>query len=127
MRIKNAKLIYKNFSGERGVYAKYGIRNFGIIVDDEDVDTLIRQGWNIKCIRDTGIHYFLVTVAADAKVLPKIEISNTIMSIDNIYQLDENVITDVEVSINPYDFYYPDGTRHVKAYLEEFKGKAQFE
>ncbi len=45
IRMENAQIVKKNFSGE-----KYGDgqRNFGVLIPDEMVEALQRDGWNVK-------------------------------------------------------------------------------
>ena len=49
LQIDEARLIYRNFSGEASKYNREGDRNFAIIIPDQDIaDALIKEGWNVK-------------------------------------------------------------------------------
>lgn len=49
--IEDAKIIFKNFQGKEGQYNRAGERNFGVLIDDEIVETLQADGWNVKFLR----------------------------------------------------------------------------
>lgn len=49
LQIDNARIVYRNFSGEGSKFNREGDRNFSVIIDDPALaDDLIAQGWNIK-------------------------------------------------------------------------------
>jgi hypothetical protein len=48
LTIKNARLIYKNFSGVAKKYNAKGLRNFHILLDPDIATILEKDGWNIK-------------------------------------------------------------------------------
>lgn len=48
MTIKDAKLLFLNFSGKQTTYNRDGERNFCVEINPEDVDMLTALGWNIK-------------------------------------------------------------------------------
>lgn len=49
LQIDDARIIYRNFSGEGSKFNREGDRNFSLIIDDPDVaDELVAQGWNVK-------------------------------------------------------------------------------
>lgn len=49
LQIDDARIIYRNFSGEGSKFNREGDRNFSLIIDDPAVaDELVAQGWNVK-------------------------------------------------------------------------------
>lgn len=49
LQIDDARLVYKNFSGEATPFNRAGDRNFSVVIDDQDIaDRLIENGWNVK-------------------------------------------------------------------------------
>ena len=49
LQIDDARIIYRNFSGEGSKFNREGDRNFSLIIDDPAIaDELIAQGWNVK-------------------------------------------------------------------------------
>lgn len=49
LQIDDAKIIYRNFTGEGSKYNREGDRNFALLIESEDIkDALIEEGWNVK-------------------------------------------------------------------------------
>lgn len=49
LQIDDARIIYRNFSGEPSKFNREGDRNFSIVIPDQDIaDELVAQGWNVK-------------------------------------------------------------------------------
>lgn len=49
LQIDNAKIIFRNFKGEKGPYNRDGERRFSLIIDDSKwANMLIEEGWNVK-------------------------------------------------------------------------------
>ena len=49
LQIDDARIIYRNFSGEGSKFNREGDRNFSLIIDDPAIaDELVAQGWNVK-------------------------------------------------------------------------------
>lgn len=49
LEIDNARIIFRNLEGRRGLYNREGDRSFALVVPDEDArDALIEQGYNVK-------------------------------------------------------------------------------
>lgn len=49
LQIDDARIIYRNFSGEGSKFNREGDRNFSVIIDDPAIaDELVAQGWNVK-------------------------------------------------------------------------------
>lgn len=46
--VEDGELIYRNFSGEVGMYNKQGDRNFGVILDEKAAEAMAHDGWAVK-------------------------------------------------------------------------------
>ena len=122
----NAKIIYRNFSGEASTYNRAGDRNFGIVVDDQaTLDLLTKDGWNVKRLKprdeDEEPKYFIpVTVRYD-NFPPKVyKISGrkkTLLDEESVGSLDFDELDTVDVTITPSNWEM-NGKTGVKAYLK---------
>lgn len=49
LNLEDVRLIFKNFSGVESKYNRKGDRNFGVVIEDPElIETMIRDGWNVK-------------------------------------------------------------------------------
>lgn len=48
LTIENARIIFRNFTGEEGQYNRAGDRNFCVLVDPDMAGELLANGWNVK-------------------------------------------------------------------------------
>ena len=49
LQIDNARIVYRNFSGEGSKFNREGDRNFAVIIEDQEMaDELAAKGWNVK-------------------------------------------------------------------------------
>jgi len=46
--IKNATIIWRNFTGQEKQFNPKGARNFHLVLDDETANLLIADGWNVR-------------------------------------------------------------------------------
>ena len=46
--VKNAHIVYKNFSGEARKYNAKGLRNFHVVLEPDQAKMLEQDGWNIR-------------------------------------------------------------------------------
>lgn len=128
--IENAKIIFRNFSGEESRFNRAGQRNFCVVIEDPEMaQRLIDDGWNIKerAPREEGDEpsfYLQVAVSFD-NIPPKVFMitsrNKTQLDAESIGNLDYAEIKNVDLTIRPYCWEIPskDGTKSgVKAYVK---------
>ena len=125
--IENAKIIFRNFSGQENKYNRPGSRNFCVIIDDEKMaDELKRSGWNVRIlppkeVGDEATNYIQVSVNFDSVQPPTIYLvtrkRKTKLDETTVGSLDYAEITNVDLIIRPYN-WEANGKCGVKAYLK---------
>lgn len=127
LKIKNAKITFRNFRGEERRFNREGNRNFCIVLPEEDALRLKEDGWNIR-MRDpledgepaTGL--LQVTVSFNNnRYIPKIVLvtsrGKTQMDEDMIGILDSAAIVKVDVCVRPREWEIS-GKTGIKAYCK---------
>ena len=126
INIKNAKIAFRNFEGKEGKFNPAGRRNFCVILEDQElVAQLVNDGWNIKYLKprddeDPEQPYITVSVKFEP-IKPNIYMVTSKNKVelfeDTVGQLDYAEITNVDLSIRPYQWEV-NGKTGIKAYLK---------
>lgn len=124
--IENARIAFRNFSGEEGKFNPKGRRNFCVLFDDEEfVKQLEDEGWNIRRLQpkedgDDPVPYIQVSVSF-GKIPPNIVLitsnGKTKLDEDSVNILDWAEIKSVDLIIKPYNWEVNNQVG-VKAYLK---------
>ena len=123
--IENARIGFKNFSGEEGRFNPKGKRNFCVFFDEENARKLEAEGWNIKWLSpkdeyESAQPYLQVAVHF-GKVPPKITLitshGKSLLDEDTVNILDWAEIKSVDLIIRPYNWEM-NGKTGTKAYLK---------
>ena len=128
LSIENANILpgrWRNFRGEKGLYNEQGKRQFSIVIDPAEADSLLAAGWNIKTAKprdeeDEPIRYLTIEVRF-SPIEPKVVLINgkgkTRLTEQTISVLDFARFSNVDLVINPYQWQTATGSG-VKAYMK---------
>lgn len=99
LTIRDAKICSKNFSGKPDQYNPNGFRHFTVVLDEDQGEELMDQGWNVKRKegREPGDpdRYFLKVAVRFDKVPPTVKLVTS----KNITQLDEDTVGQLDTAI----------------------------
>ena len=113
LEIENARIIFRNFSGEGGKYNREGDRNFAVVIpDQETADMLLDMGWNVKIkpprdADDSPFMYLPVKIKYNDRGPAIYVVSGKNVkriSEDSVSMLDEIDIQSVDMDLRPYDW-----------------------
>lgn len=129
LQIDDARIVYRNFSGEPSKYNREGDRNFAVVIPNTEMaDALTEAGWNVKVKppREEGEEPFMflqVKVKFNERGPAAYLQSGRNMrklSEDTIGILDKVDIIGVDLDVRPY-CYDVNGKTGISAYLQSIK------
>jgi hypothetical protein len=123
--LEDITIAFRNFAGKEDMYNRAGDRNFAIILDPQDAESLIRDGWNVKHLkaRDEGEEpqpYIQVAVSyknRPPKICMVTSKGMTYLTEQEVEMLDWVDIETADATLNPYEWVV-NGKAGVKAYLQ---------
>lgn len=123
--LENRRILFRNFSGEQGLYNAAGNRNFNVVLEPEEAEAMERDGWLVKYLRpreeeDQPLPRLEVTVKF-GKYPPRVILitskGKTQLDEDMVKILDWAEIENVDMIVRPYEWEV-NGKTGVKAYLK---------
>ena len=132
LQIQDARLIFKNFKGEKSPKNRDGKKTFCVVIDDEEIaDRMREDGFNVRKWRDydiltvrcnfrengSGPHVVINSYSNNngkLKLTACVECDN-----DTVGRLDDIRYDWVDLSINPYRYEKDDESYGYSAYLSE--------
>lgn len=129
-QIEDARIIFRNFTGEKKQFNAEGDRNFCVIIPDDYVEVLQDDGWNVKWLdpREEGdlpTPYVQISVAY--KIRPPRVVMVTSrgqkpLNEETVHLLDFAELRKVDLIARAYEWVLFEGTpqekRGTKAYLK---------
>lgn len=129
LQIDDARIIFRNFSGEAGPYNREGDRNFALVIPNKEIaDALVDKGWNVKVKDpmeegDDPFMYMSVKIKFNGRgpniYLRTGERSNRLNE-KTVGILDDIGIISVNMDIRPYDWEV-NGKTGRSAYLQSME------
>lgn len=136
LEINDARIIWKNFSGRGDRFNREGVRNFHLVIPDQETcDKLLNDkneygnGWNVKIKPpheegDVPFMHMLVKVKFNGRG-PNIYLvsgnKQVPLNEDTVSCLDDIDILSVDMDIRPYDDTLPNGNSFRTAYLSAMR------
>ncbi len=125
--IEDVRIIFRNFVGEETPYNREGARNFGIILPEELIPTLLDEGWNVKQLKprddegDDPPYYLKVNLSYNGRP-PRVVIvghggRQTNLTEATVETLDWMDIVSADIIIRPYEWQTAIGSG-VAAYVQ---------
>lgn len=125
LTIENAKILFRNFSGEEGRYNRAGDRSFCVIIDNDMAPQLIADGWTIRYLRprdeDEAPQAYMQVKVRFGNIPPRVVLvtskNKKELTEDDIGLLDWAELERVDLILRPYNWEV-NGKSGVKAYLK---------
>lgn len=123
--INDARIIFRNFSGEEGKYNAKGNRNFCVILDPMLAPKLIEDGWSVRFLKprdpEEAPQPYMQVKVSFGNIPPQMVLiannSKKSLSEDEVNILDWAELERVDLIIRPYNWEV-NGKHGVKAYLK---------
>ena len=125
LNFENAKLIFKNFRGEKTQYNRAGNKNFCVVIEDpNDAETLRAHGWNVKQLvnreDEEDVLYYLPVAVSYEPYPPRVELigrKRVLLDDESTSTLDQVDIKSVDLVVRPYTWEV-NGKEGIKAYVK---------
>lgn len=127
LKIENATVMFKNFSGRETEFNRAGDRNFSVIIPDPQLaEALAAEGWNVKALKpkdegDAPAYFISVKVRFNDKG-PQVYMitrrGKTKLDEASVSTLDMVEFRTCDLIINPYPYQLRTGARGISAYLK---------
>lgn len=123
--VEDARIIFRNFEGKEGQYNRKGERSFAVILEPDDADALLADGWNVKYLRaqdegESETPYIQISVNFNNRPPRVVMITSTArtnLTEESIEVLDWAEIQYVDLIARGYDWEV-NGKTGTKAYLK---------
>lgn len=122
---------FRNFAGEARQYNNEGVRNFCVVIEDEDLaQQLLEDTWDIRVLApreegDRPLHYLPIEISYKSKSRPPKVVmvtergKKTELDQESLSTLDYAEIISADLTINPWESTRRSGDPYIKAYLQE--------
>lgn len=126
LKIENAHIMFRNFSGKASQYNKEGSRNFCVRIEDPEVAQRLKDiGWNIRILAarnqdEEATHYLPVSISFDnypANVILHKNGVATKLTGETIGMLDFAEIKNIDLIVRPYQWEVRNDNG-IKAYVK---------
>lgn len=129
IKLEGARLIFKNFTGRAGKFNAEGMRSFAVILPEDSVSKIAKDGWNVKLSKPsddeeerTPEHYLSVKVNFNNHpprifILTESNPNPTPVTEDMVETLDYANMANVDLIIQSYN-YDNNGSTGISAYLK---------
>lgn len=122
--MEGRRILFRNFSGEEGQFNAAGKRNFNVLLEEDEAQRMIADGWNVKYLRakeEGDVDQPRLEVAVNfGRRPPRIVLitskGKTPLGEAEVNLLDWADIINVDLIVRPYHWEVGDKTG-VKAYL----------
>ena len=123
--LEEHRILFRNFSGEEGRFNAKGQRNFNVLLDPEEAEAMLKDGWNVKYLQpreegdlpqarlEVSVHFGrnpprIILITSRGKT----PLDESMVSL-----LDWAEIVNVDMIVRPYEWEVS-GRTGVKAYLK---------
>lgn len=123
--LEGRRILFRNFEGKEGRFNAEGNRNFNVVLEPEEAEAMLKDGWNVKYLQpreegDEPLPRLEVTIKYGKGRPPRVVLitakGKTALDEDMIKLLDWADIENVDMIVRPYEWTV-NGKEGVKAYL----------
>lgn len=123
INLEGVRIVYRNFGGRIDQFNQSGRRKFSVVLDDDEADALLAEGWNVKIKEnDAGERFNTLEVKVQYGAYPPCiyivtSHNKTLLNEETVSSLDYAEIENVDITINgsEYDVL---GKQGISAYVK---------